>query len=366
MNLETTKQRIYGLDFLRALAILFVMHSHGYVYSSKLINGSNYYWLLVDGVGLFFVLSGFLVGQLLIKSASQKTFGFKQLRDFWIQRWLRTLPGYFCVLTVLIVVYYFKHHQLPPEWQSYFFFFQNFAWPHPLFFKEAWSLAVEEWFYLLMPLVLFLFVKLHRSRANTLLFVIILALLGAIAIRLNFTLNNVYYSDKAFGAEIGKVVITRLDGILFGMLGAWFATFKKDLFYRNKKMFLTLGITILISLNIFHTTFFYIYFYHILTSIGCLCLLPFFSDLKSSKGKVFRVITGISIISYSLYLTNHMIVLRGLMPKLIRVTHLDLQNTWHNLFALVQFWMLSFLCAILLYKLIEKPFLVLRRKIISS
>ena len=65
--LPQSKVRIYGLDVLRALAITYVMFSHGYEYSGKLVSDHYYKWLVLDGVGLFFVLSGFLIGGILIR-----------------------------------------------------------------------------------------------------------------------------------------------------------------------------------------------------------------------------------------------------------------------------------------------------------
>ena len=54
-------KRIYGLDILRALAIFYVMLTHGQAYSGYLLDAGSYRWLTLDGVGLFFVLSGFVI-----------------------------------------------------------------------------------------------------------------------------------------------------------------------------------------------------------------------------------------------------------------------------------------------------------------
>ena len=88
--------RVFGLDLMRALAIIFVVMSHGSMLEKA---NTDFPWIrLVNGVELFFVLSGFLIGGILIKNF-QKTnsFGIKEIYNFWIRRWFRTLPNYYLV-----------------------------------------------------------------------------------------------------------------------------------------------------------------------------------------------------------------------------------------------------------------------------
>ena len=158
--------RIYGLDLLRASAIVFVMISHGDIYSHHILDERYCRYLMWDGVGLFFVLSGFLIGSILINTVLLAEFSFKTLVQFWLQRWFRTLPLYYLVLTVLVLLYFISHHILPPNVLAYYTFSQCFAWPHPLFFGEAWSLAVEEWFYILFPLGVFVFLRLRGDKKS--------------------------------------------------------------------------------------------------------------------------------------------------------------------------------------------------------
>ena len=92
--------RIYGLDILRAFAILFVLYSHAFFLIMDHVNERVYNLLSLDGVTLFFVLSGFLIGGILIRTIENKGFGFKELLNFWTRRWFRTLPNYFLMLMV--------------------------------------------------------------------------------------------------------------------------------------------------------------------------------------------------------------------------------------------------------------------------
>src|SRR3954452_6127505 len=91
-------KRVYGLDILRAMAILLVVFGHSAVYFGY----DAYHWpRLGDGVSLFFVLSGYLIGRILFKTI-EKGFDFKDLVGFWFRRWMRTLPVYFFITTILM------------------------------------------------------------------------------------------------------------------------------------------------------------------------------------------------------------------------------------------------------------------------
>ena len=102
------ERRIYGLDILRSVAILSVIYDHGYhIVSSRVSQESYWRFFYLDGVTLFFVLSGFLIGGIFIKKVTQPGYDTKQLFNFWIRRWFRTLPNYYLVLVVLITLHFF-------------------------------------------------------------------------------------------------------------------------------------------------------------------------------------------------------------------------------------------------------------------
>jgi len=133
------------LDGLRGIAILLVLlfHSAQHVFA--------FGWM---GVDLFFVLSGFLISSGLLRCVGRPHF----FRDFYVKRALRIWPIYFLLLGVVFIA-------LPPllgsdepsGWMSYLLYVQNFA--HPLSTPEGlgqlWSLAVEEHFYLIWPVIVF-------------------------------------------------------------------------------------------------------------------------------------------------------------------------------------------------------------------
>lgn len=141
-------KRVYGLDVFRAVAIILVVHGHG----RFMLKGTplqNFPWIkLFDGVELFFVLSGFLIGTILIKLAEKNNFklGVNDVTAFWKRRWFRTLPNYYLVLfvNVLFVKYSITDGDLQQYNLNFLFFLQNFKTPLVGFFWESWSLPIEE------------------------------------------------------------------------------------------------------------------------------------------------------------------------------------------------------------------------------
>src|SRR5659263_324332 len=102
-KIDIDTSRIFGLDILRALAIMFVVIEYGsYLLPQKLRTISDFF--VFDGVSIFFVLSGFLIGGILIKLIDKNGFNFSILKTFWIRRWYRTLPNYFLILIALCII----------------------------------------------------------------------------------------------------------------------------------------------------------------------------------------------------------------------------------------------------------------------
>jgi peptidoglycan/LPS O-acetylase OafA/YrhL len=362
MQTSYSPSRIFGLDVLRAFAILFVMHSHGYAYSRELLDIKYYKWFVFDGVGIFFVLSGYLVGRIFLQSLTGSEGVWNPLIRFWTRRWLRTLPAYFVVLILVSGAYAVSHHVLPPALIQYFTFTQNFAWPHPLFFGEAWSLSVEEWFYLLIPFMMFTAAAVTDRQPRTL-FAMIATLVVAVT---GFRLFRVYSLDisEAFDVQqTGKQVLTRLDSILYGVLAAWISLYKPSLWNTRPKLLFAAGLAMLICTNAFRTPAFMMYYYFSLSAIGVMLMLPYLSTVRQGEGFVAKSVTFVSVVSYSMYLTNHMIVQRGMIEGLKRFFHLSVEGPLWGLVALVVFWTATLLCAWLLYRFVEQPGMAIRERI---
>ncbi len=100
------KERIFGLDALRATAILMVVSSHVlWIYpKSNAFIPTLFELFGFWGVELFFVLSGFLIGSILYKTFVNENFTLKSVFHFLKRRWFRTLPNYYLVLLLNILI----------------------------------------------------------------------------------------------------------------------------------------------------------------------------------------------------------------------------------------------------------------------
>lgn len=212
--------RVFGLDLLRAAAITAVVCAHGFVVlyphlvSVLGIFGHGGFY----GVELFFVLSGFLIGQILVRQGSRLGRS-STVAVFYVRRWFRTLPLFFLFLGINVILEFrFRHHHINFwEFLSHGCFLRNFAGFHMTFFGESWSLAIEEWFYLLFPAALWIGLKISKRFD-------VVFLSAACAF---FTFSTVSRTLSAFdpGATWSEaqrmVVIHRFDALMIGMFAAW-------------------------------------------------------------------------------------------------------------------------------------------------
>nr|WP_298249726.1 acyltransferase [uncultured Halomonas sp.] len=211
-----------GLDAVRCLAILLVLVGHGsLLLPQEVISGAaRARWLYAGGyfgVEIFFVLSGCLiVGLLLRQLETSLAFGWAEMYAFWRRRWWRTLPNYFLFLGLNAILFSVWFGKSGGDWR-YLVFAQNLAWPHPAFMPEAWSLAVEEWAYLLLPLALAAAVRLSGVSSRALLTVLVGWVVAGGLARLGIALAV----EPAWDAGLRKIALLRLDAIAWGGLAAF-------------------------------------------------------------------------------------------------------------------------------------------------
>jgi peptidoglycan/LPS O-acetylase OafA/YrhL len=370
LKIDFDRNRIYGLDILRALAILFVVIGHGshYLPTEALQTFSNF--IALDGVSIFFVLSGYLIGGILIKILENTPPTMRTLIHFWERRWFRTLPNYYFILLLLIILNtVFKDkmgHPFEggfPVYKYYFLFLQNFSTPHPVFFQEAWSLCIEEWFYLLIPPMIFFCVGVLRFTPKRSVLLIALTVIVFVTCFRYFRFTTSPNSILEWEGYYRKQVITRLDSIMFGLIGAFFSVYYKDLWTRHKKAFFIAGVLLLFAQNYFPEFFlmtspgYLCIFSFTITSIGTILLIPFLSEYKNGDGVVYKALTYISLISYSMYLINLTLV------QLYLVNFIDKYVTHTGFVLYVSYWAFTVIGSILLYKYLEKPLMDLRNRL---
>jgi peptidoglycan/LPS O-acetylase OafA/YrhL len=379
------ENRVFGLDIIRATAILLVLLGHGYSPFLAEHFPNLRYLIFIDGVDLFFVLSGFLIGSILIKQFENND-GYKLslIFSFWKRRWMRTLPNYYFVFLIIlfipVILPFLRGKQIAipfDVWSPFLIFSQNLVSPQVVFFAEAWSLAVEEWFYLMIPVILWIFfhvLKKYFSKQKIFLLLIIGVIVSETSIRFEISKHSIGGIHE-WDSQIRKVVFTRLDSIIYGVLGA-FLKFYYPTFWQKKSLLPFLNILGILCLAITNYKYlladeneihlFMNVFYFSLSGIGVLLLLPQMDAIKNPPRGGFwgisgKIITHISLISYSLYLTHGYLILEHLKRYRLENFNQYLPNTpatgilYFGVFLLV-----STLVSTALHYSIEKPFMNLR------
>jgi len=263
-GIRTLQGRIPELDGLRGLAIFLVLLLH-YVADSRggdfgtfLYRFKNLFRLGWSGVDLFFVLSGFLIGGILLDARESP----KYFQAFYMRRVHRILPIYYLWVSLFVVLEFGASRWLPaPLMVSadsfhalpfYYLFLQNFisqihgtlGW---YWLAVTWSLAIEEQFYLVAPLLVRFLSK--RSLVFT---------LGTTVILVPVLRALMYNYDASSGGSMGYYYVLmpfRADALALGMLAAmaWKTPWVQILLLLNRKimnrllLFLSLGLPILLK-----------------------------------------------------------------------------------------------------------------------
>ena len=221
-----------GLDLLRALAIVWVMLFHSFLVGGL---GENFGWLSRfgwTGVDIFFVLSGYLIGvQVLAPLARGSALDFGR---FYARRAWRILPAFAVTLAIYVAWPAAREAQGLAPWWRFATFTLNLAsdYTHEPAFSHAWSLCVEEHFYLVFPLVAWWLTR----RASTSVFAALCAAIVALGIALR---TAVWLHDAALDPprnwyieDIYYPTWMRLDGLLAGVVLAGLRVWRADLWTR--------------------------------------------------------------------------------------------------------------------------------------
>lgn len=361
-------QRVAGLDFLRALAIAWVIlfHAQGAGLSGPVATVSQYGWM---GVDLFFVLSGYLIGWQLLKPLSQGQT--PSLRTFYIKRACRILPAYWVVLVMYMLLPSWREApSLQAPWQFLSFTLNlTIDYFHNRAFSHAWSLCVEEHFYLLLPAIAIMLAR--KPSAAKLVGVCAFILIGGMALRASiWQYLQLPLADDSNGGgfvfryveEIYYPTYNRLDGLMMGVLLATVKAYRPLLWetlLRHAKGLLLLGLLgMMASFWIFQERFSYsaaVVGYPLL-SLSLALLVAAMSSPKHGLGWFTLPGAGwIALCSYSLYLSHK------LMFNLVK-------NTWqaelqgHGLLTFIAYASAALLGAAVLHYAVERPGLRLRRR----
>ena len=207
------------------------------------------------------------------------------------------------------------------------------------------------------------------SVRHSILFAVILIIVWSTCIRYYYFLNIGHYEidSEYWGWKFRAQVVTRLDSMMYGVIGAFVSYYFNNFWIRYKSQFLILGIFIfiVIRLNLFEFQLFDIYesvFSFTFISIATLFLLPYLSMMKNGDGWIYRFLTIISLISYSMYLVNLSIVQYWILPCF----DWDKIKSFNSYFALIfkyfSYWFFTIMLSVLIYKYFEIPIMNLRDK----
>jgi peptidoglycan/LPS O-acetylase OafA/YrhL len=359
MKLYTDNKRIFGLDVIRAIAIIIVVIEHG----GFILNGTIFedfpFFSMIDGVDMFFVLSGFLIGGILLKELNKYgKFKLNQLLTFWKRRWFRTLPNYYLILLLnyFVVKYGIINEDINQFNFNFLTFTQNFSSPFFGFFWESWSLSIEEWFYILTPILIIVISKFTSIKKTFLISTIIMILMPILyrVYILNENINSFWY-----GVTFRKVVLCRLDSIGFGLFAAWGYYYHRNIWKKYNVLLFIIGVILMIFIINFDAppnSFYKQIVYFSILPISILLVLPLAENFKKANGLLAYSIQHISKISYSMYLIN-----LALVSEIIR-DNFSPEGGYDSIFKYFIYWAIIITMSSLLYKYFEKPVMNLRDK----
>ncbi|MEG0927493.1 acyltransferase family protein [Chryseobacterium sp.] len=364
-------RRFYGLDHLRALAILLVLmyHYRAFKHPVWVETIGKFGW---TGVDLFFVLSGFLISSQLFREMESR--GAIRLKTFYIKRFFRIIPSYFFTVLLYFTIPFFREREaLPPLWK-FITFTQNYGLDviDQGTFSHAWSLCIEEQFYLVLPLLILVLAstKMFKYLAVLIIFLIVFSMMlrwvawdGPIA-ALDY--NSLEFW-RSWYMKIYYPTHTRLDGlgtgVLIGYLMQYSSSFKNMVHCQGNKLFL-LGIVLLgfsfwicneqgsKNASVFGFTL-------VAVSYGMIVMSAISKSSFLSRRK-FYISSQLAALSYAIYLSH-----KGIIHIVQDIFDRFGIQTSGNVGLIVCF--LACISGGIVYRfVIEKPFSVIKSKVLKD
>jgi peptidoglycan/LPS O-acetylase OafA/YrhL len=214
-SVASGRKYIPYLEGIRGYGFLSVFFVHYFSPSQLAQKGTHAYrfWLSLQpitflAVPIFFILSGYLIGNILFETRNREGF----FRVFYARRVVRVFPVYYLTLLAVAGFDAYRHFHLDSHFWSYFLFVQNLNPDYlhqynPAVMLHYWSLAVEEQFYLLWPLVVWVFPERRKLIA-------VASFLILIIYGVRFASPYIFTASE----QIRYFSPTRADAILMGVI----------------------------------------------------------------------------------------------------------------------------------------------------
>ncbi|OQP66933.1 hypothetical protein A3860_00810 [Niastella vici] len=373
--MEAKKQFFPLINSLRAFAVLIVIFFHGI--TEVFCREHGYYYPFKNGflgVDLFFVLSGFLITNVLIREYLLT--GKVSIKNFYIRRILRLYPPIIVAIVIFLVPLSFFNFK--DAFSNFFFLatytgdivmlFRHFIpyLEYPLFFSHCWSLSIEEQFYIFYPTLFLIFLKVFgRKKIN---FSFLFYIFNV------FFLLLVVVGTLLMGGHFYKFFLWRFFEIFMGVFLALLTneSFKKQFNIDANKsingivrflsssitLYIALAITVLTVLGLLLSNYGLHYYVFSFTS-GIVILHAAFEDNKILNTVLSgSVLQYLGKISYGLYLYHYPVFYSTQYLKI----KLEPQNIYQAMFIDVVRIGIALIISILSYELIEKRILKLRTK----
>lgn len=329
------------IDGLRAVAILSVVLFHAF--PSILPSG-------FIGVDIFFVISGFLISSIIFKGVEQGSFTFS---DFYSRRIKRIFPSLSLVLTTCLCVGWFslfadEYQMLGKHVASGAMFVSNFTLLNEAGYFDPvgqlkpllhlWSLGIEEQFYIVWPLLIYLAARLRINLLVMTVFLVILSF-GLNIVRIDAHLVQTFYGP-----------ITRFWELMLGALLAYMAVYHIGRYKSFQKKFGDLTglagfVFVVVALLLLNSTKLYPSWWAVLPTVGAMLLIaagP--AAWINKKVLALRPLVFVGLISYPLYLWHWTLL------SFLRITESSAPSVFLILIAIL----ISFILAWMTYALVEK------------
>ena len=353
------RNRTIELDFLRGIAIIAVMgyHFHTVATGFRVIPIIQYPFTHFgrEGVNLFFTLSGFLVGGLLLRQYAST--GVIDARRFIVRRIFKIWPAYYVLIAFHMVA---GRHPLSTFAVQNLTHLQNYLGTS---ISQTWSLAVEEHFYLLLPALLLLFAR-WKLRANA-----ILAMLGLICLAVLIG-RSIVVANGGLDAAFFQTQY-RIDSLLAGVMLAAVYWMKPDLYRRlaQKKSMLLAIVGFLVAWLAFATRHDALdeSIGYTIQSAGYVALIVLMLEHTGAMARMwlFRAIAWVGVYSYGIYLW-HSIAFAPADILISKTSALGLPALVIWALALAFQITIAISAGYITTRLVEFPFLLLRNALFPA